>query len=178
VGTCAGEFWQPFKNLVGEIETNVARSDVTQEKLDEACPTCGKPLNIRLGKRGRFVVAVGILSVLIPGILIHRRVKLLKLKHPSLLKDVAARFVNLHYNPSRSLRQVYCCTAYPTCKHMEPLNKPVDTGIECPTCKTARCCNANRVTASCFIHARVILIANTRSGMSPLPNLVRLVIGR
>jgi DNA topoisomerase I len=26
------------------------------------------------------------------------------------------------------------CTAYPKCRHIEPLEKPVDTGVECPKC--------------------------------------------
>ena len=28
------------------------------------------------------------------------------------------------------------CSAYPKCKHIEPLEKPLDTGVECPKCKT------------------------------------------
>jgi DNA topoisomerase-1 len=27
------------------------------------------------------------------------------------------------------------CSAYPKCKYIEPLEKPVDTGVECPQCK-------------------------------------------
>jgi DNA topoisomerase-1 len=27
------------------------------------------------------------------------------------------------------------CSGYPTCKHIEPLEKPEDTGVECPECK-------------------------------------------
>jgi DNA topoisomerase-1 len=27
------------------------------------------------------------------------------------------------------------CSAYPTCKHIEPLEKPQDTGVACPQCK-------------------------------------------
>ena len=38
------DFWQPFKALVEKIETDVSRSDVTQEKIDESCPECQKPL--------------------------------------------------------------------------------------------------------------------------------------
>ena len=26
------------------------------------------------------------------------------------------------------------CSAYPKCKHIEPLEKPQDTGVECPEC--------------------------------------------
>jgi DNA topoisomerase I len=52
------EFWEGFSRQVEEKEA-VSRKDVTQEQLDEACPKCGKPLSIRLGKRGRFVGCSG-----------------------------------------------------------------------------------------------------------------------
>ncbi|HEY9147968.1 MAG TPA: type I DNA topoisomerase, partial [Gammaproteobacteria bacterium] len=48
-------FWRPFKELVDDKEQSVSRKEVTQEELDEACPQCGKPLAIRLGRRGRFI---------------------------------------------------------------------------------------------------------------------------
>ncbi len=53
------EFWKPFTKLVQHTEENVERKDVTHEAMDEACPKCGKPLSIRLGKRGRFVGCTG-----------------------------------------------------------------------------------------------------------------------
>src|SRR5690606_18897524 len=54
-----GEFWGPFKRLVDTTEESVKRSDVTHEKLEEDCPKCGKPLSIRLGRRGRFIGCTG-----------------------------------------------------------------------------------------------------------------------
>ncbi len=30
------------------------------------------------------------------------------------------------------------CSKYPKCKHIEPLEKPPDTGIDCPECKKGR----------------------------------------
>ena len=52
-------FWKDFSAQIGEKES-VSRKDVTQEKLDEDCPKCGKhKLTIRLGRRGRFVGCAG-----------------------------------------------------------------------------------------------------------------------
>jgi len=53
------EFWYPFKSLVKDKEESVSRAEVTTEALDEDCPKCGKKLNIRLGRRGRFVGCSG-----------------------------------------------------------------------------------------------------------------------
>ena len=30
------------------------------------------------------------------------------------------------------------CSHYPECKHMEPLEKPADTGVTCPKCNQAK----------------------------------------
>lgn len=52
------QFWEGFSSQVEE-KASVSRAEVTQESLDEACPKCGKPLSIRLGRRGKFVGCSG-----------------------------------------------------------------------------------------------------------------------
>lgn len=50
------EFWKGFKKLLAD-KKEVERPGT--ELMDEACPKCGKPLNKRLGKRGRFIGCTG-----------------------------------------------------------------------------------------------------------------------
>jgi DNA topoisomerase-1 len=53
------KFWKDFSAQIIEKES-VQRKDVTQEKMDETCPKCGKhELTIRLGRRGRFIGCPG-----------------------------------------------------------------------------------------------------------------------
>jgi DNA topoisomerase-1 len=52
------QFWDGFSKQVEE-KAAVSRAEVTQEALDETCPKCGKPLVIRLGRRGKFVGCSG-----------------------------------------------------------------------------------------------------------------------
>jgi DNA topoisomerase-1 len=126
------KFWKPFKELVATTETTVKRADVTQEALDENCPKCGKPLNTRLGKRGKFVGCSGYpecdftrnmdgetTTVSEPEVVPGRQCPLCE---SSLIIKFGryGKFIG--------------CSAYPKCKHMEPLEKPADTGIECPQC--------------------------------------------
>ena len=126
-------FWQPFHERVEQTETSVARRDVTTQQLDEACPECGKPLAIRLGKRGNFIGCTAY-----PECKYTRDVKsdnsepepapeLLDRKCPDCGGDLA-------YKRGRYGRFIGCVN-YPTCKHVEPLNKPKDTGVACPDCK-------------------------------------------
>ena len=52
------DFWKGFSQQIEE-KKNIERKDLTHEQLDEACPKCGKPLSVRLGKRGKFVGCSG-----------------------------------------------------------------------------------------------------------------------
>ena len=131
------EFWDPFKHQVDNILDTVKRKDVTQELLDEKCPQCGKPLSIRLGKRDRFIGCTGFPdcdytrameekpqdashdSELVEGRQCPDCGGALKIKHGRYGKFIG-------------------CANYPKCKHIESLNKPADTGVECPECKQGK----------------------------------------
>ena len=125
------EFWYPFKELVKDKEESVSRAEVTTEALDEDCPKCGKKLNIRLGRRGRFVGCSGF-----PDCDYTRN-----LDENS--EDAEPQIVEGRLCPEcnsqliiRSGRygKFIGCSAYPECKFIEPLEKPTDTGVSCPKC--------------------------------------------
>lgn len=130
------EFWSPFKELVDEVLETVKRSDVTQEALDEACPKCGKPLSIRLGRHSRFIGCTGypdcdytrslnedkdavISSTIVEGRMCPDCGNALQLRTGRYGKFIG-------------------CTSYPNCKYIEPLQKPADTGVDCPDCNQGK----------------------------------------
>jgi DNA topoisomerase-1 len=127
------EFWSPFISLVKEIQENVQRKDVTQEPIEEKCPQCGSPLSIRLGRRGRFIGCTtypecdytrGLdekggaeqVAEIVEGRTCPEDGGALQIK-----KGKYGKFIG--------------CSNYPDCKFIEPLEKPEDTGVECPSCK-------------------------------------------
>ncbi len=124
-------FWKPFKQLVEETQQTVKRSDVTQEKLDELCPNCGKPLVIRLGKRGRFIGCSGYpeckytrnlgedKGTSAPEIVADR-------KCPNCQSELVIK--------QGQYGKFIGCSRYPDCKFIEPLEKPKDTAVQCPEC--------------------------------------------
>jgi DNA topoisomerase-1 len=126
------EFWQPFKQLVTTTGETVKRQDVTQEALNEACPKCGNTLNIRLGKRGRFIGCSGY-----PECDYTRSLEDdAETSHePEIVTDRNCPDCGeaLQIKQGRYGRFIGC-TNYPKCKHIEPLEKPMDTGIYCPEC--------------------------------------------
>lgn len=127
------EFWEPFIALLKQKEGEVNKSDLTTEATDELCPECGKPLVVKLGKRGKFIACSGFQE----GCKYTRNVdqeggevaepvlsdeKCEKCGLPMLIKD--GRF-----------GKYLACSGYPACKNIQPLIKPVSTGVVCPECK-------------------------------------------
>ena len=126
------EFWDPFKKLVDHKEENVSRKDVTTEKMDEKCPKCGKPLSIRLGRRGRFIGCTGY-----PDCDYTRNLdetaeqasqpdKVEGRQCPRCSSDLIIR--------RGRYGKFIGCSSYPKCKYIEPLEKPQDMGVACPEC--------------------------------------------
>jgi DNA topoisomerase I len=126
------EFWDPFKKLVDHKEENVSRKDVTTEQMDEKCPKCGKPLSIRLGRRGRFIGCTGYPDC----------------DYTRNLDETAEQAAQPEKIEGRQCPQCGSdliirrgrygkfigCSSYPKCKFIEPLEKPQDMGVECPEC--------------------------------------------
>ena len=125
-------FWKPFKEQVDHTQENVKRSDVTQERIDEACPKCGGQLAIRLGRNGRFVGCTNYPDC------DYTRDLGGDGAEPEAPEIVEGRVCPACGSPLEVKRGRYGkfigCSAYPKCKHIEPLEKPEDTGISCPAC--------------------------------------------
>ncbi len=125
-------FWGPFQSLVIDKESSVSRQDVTTEAMEENCPKCGKPLNTKLGRRGRFVGCSGY-----PECDYTRNLddeqggsgepeKVPDRKCPKCDSDLLIR--------QGKYGKFIGCSAYPACKHIESLEQPADTGVTCPEC--------------------------------------------
>ena len=127
-------FWDPFKHLIDDTEKNVKRSDVTQEETDEKCPECQKPLVIRLGRNGRFVGCTGYPDCGYTHSLEGSEGR--NNAEPDIVVDHPCPECHspLQVKVGRYGKFIGC-SAYPNCKHIEPLEKPKDTGVTCPSCK-------------------------------------------
>lgn len=128
------QFWKSFKERVDYTEENVKRSDVTQEVIDEACPQCSGPLAIRLGRNGRFIGCTRY-----PECDYTRDLDTGKDDAQSQAEIIAGRTCPQCGSELQVKRGKYGkfigCTGYPKCRYIEPLEKPEDTGVQCPVCK-------------------------------------------
>lgn len=130
-------FWDPFKHQVDNITETVKRKDVTQEIIDEKCPECGKPLSIRLGKRDRFIGCTGYPDCTYtrameeqPDEASHDAELVVGRQCPDCGSDLKIK----HGRYGKFIG----CSNYPKCKHIESLNKPAETGVECPECNQGK----------------------------------------
>ncbi len=127
-------FWTPFKERIDHTQENVKRSDVTHEAMDEECPQCSKPLSIRLGRHGRFIGCTNYPECdytrdlngdgkeqEAPEIVEGR-------KCPDCDSDLVIK--------RGKYGKFIGCSSYPDCRHIEPLEKPKDTGVTCPKCNS------------------------------------------
>jgi DNA topoisomerase-1 len=126
-------FWGPFKELVDHTQENVKRSDVTQEVIEEACPQCGSPLSIRLGRHGRFIGCTKY-----PDCDYTRDLADGKGQDQPPPEAVEGRSCPECGSELQIKRGKYGkfigCSAYPKCRYIEPLERPQDTGVICPKC--------------------------------------------
>lgn len=129
------EFWKPFIQQIHQTDEQVQRKDVTTETLDEQCPKCSKPLAIRLGKRGRFIGCTGYPECDYTQDLGHAEGEKAE---PDVVEGRTCPECQgaLHIKTGRYGRFIGCSN-YPDCKFIEPLEKPADTGVECPKCHEA-----------------------------------------
>ncbi|WP_414040537.1 type I DNA topoisomerase [Acidithiobacillus sp. M4-SHS-6] len=121
------EFWGPFRDLLDE-KANVSRAEATSEALDEACPQCGKPLFLKLGRHGRFVACSGY-----PDCNYTRPVDGPREAPEPVGRDCPECGKPLVYKTGRYGRFI-SCSGYPECKHIEPLTQPKSSGVTCPQC--------------------------------------------
>lgn len=129
------EFWQPFIEKIQAIDEQVQRKDVTTEVIEEKCPKCGEALAIRLGKRGRFVGCTAYPDCdFTRDLSADSSVK----AEPDVVEGRLCPECSgaLHIKTGKYGRFIGCSN-YPDCKHIEPLEKPADTGVVCPKCHEA-----------------------------------------
>ena len=125
-------FWEPFIALIQQKEDEVKKSDVTTEKTEESCPTCGKPLVIKLGRYGRFYACSGYPDC--------KYVKSLKVNGDASVPEPQPTDEKCELcGQPLLLKQgrygsFYGCSAYPACKYIRPLVKPVSLEVKCPQC--------------------------------------------
>ena len=121
------EFWGSFHDLIGRDYDRPY-----PKPIEEKCPDCGKQLQMSLGRSGFFIGCSGY-----PDCKYTRNVDESR-------ESAAPEVVEGRSCPKcdsqliiRSGRygKFIGCSSYPDCKYIEPLEKPENTGVQCPQCR-------------------------------------------
>lgn len=123
-------FWSPFSARIKEIEKTVQRKDVTEEKTDQHCPECQKPLVIKLGRNGKFL---GCSSY--PNCNYTNSLDEDQTEAETIDRQCPRCNADLVIKQGRYGKFIGC-SKYPECKFIESLNKPEDTKVTCPECES------------------------------------------
>jgi DNA topoisomerase-1 len=128
------EFWEPFSTLLRQKEKEVSKSDLTTEATDEACPECGKPLVVKLGKRGKFIACSGFREGCTYTRAIDSADKGEEAAGPVMSDEKCDKCGHMMLIKDGRYGKYLACSGYPACKNIQPLNKPKGTGVACPEC--------------------------------------------
>ncbi len=129
------EFWGPFTALLKLKEGEVSKSDLTTEATNELCSDCGKPLVVKLGKRGKFIACSGYQE----GCKFTRNIdketgEAMEPVEPEVSDELCGKCGSPMLVKDGRFGKYLACSGYPACKNIQPLIKPKATGVICPEC--------------------------------------------
>jgi DNA topoisomerase-1 len=127
------DFWSEF---IAQVKSKESVDRPGVEMMEEKCPKCEKLLAKRLGRNGYFIGCTGY-----PECDYTRNVDedaASAAQGPQIVegRNCPKCESNLVIKRGRYGKFIGCSN-YPNCKHMEPLEKPRDMGVQCPECKQA-----------------------------------------
>ena len=121
------EFWGSFHNLIGrEYDRPYPKP------IDEKCPDCGKQLQMSLGRSGFVIGCSGY-----PDCKYTRNVdESRESAEPEVVEGRSCPKCDSQLIiRSGRYGKFIGCSSYPDCKYIEPLEKPENTGVQCPQCR-------------------------------------------
>ena len=121
------EFYEPFQRQLAEGERKsdeVLREVVAADA--ESCPQCGKPLQLRWSRHGRFFGCTGY-----PECTYTKPLDRKERKEPKPIGRSCPQCGGELVEREGRLGAFIACSNYPKCKHTEPVTIP---GLKCPRC--------------------------------------------
>ncbi|MBU0732018.1 type I DNA topoisomerase [Patescibacteria group bacterium] len=121
------DFYKPFKETIMQKDEELKKEDIAEQKTDEICDKCGKPMIIKMGRFGKFLACTGFpdcknTKQLEDGE--KKEEKKLDEKCPDCGKELVKK--TGRFGPFTG------CSGYPDCKYIKKEQK--STGIKCPKC--------------------------------------------
>jgi len=125
------EFYKPFESSLEEKKKSIKKADVITEKTDEICDICGAPMQVKLGKNGKFLSCSKY-----PECKNAKPLKEDRKKEEALQKEYKDEKCEKCGSPmiikKGRFGEFLACSAYPKCKTTRPLAHALSS--KCPKC--------------------------------------------
>ncbi len=122
------DFYTPFKENLSKKEEEVSKKELTEQKTDEVCEKCNKPMVIKMGRFGKFLACSGYPDCKntkqINGDGEPEESEVIDEKCPECGKPLQRKVGR--FGP------FFGCSGYPDCKFIKKIEK--STGVKCPQC--------------------------------------------
>ena len=127
-------FWTPFAKDLERAEVEMRDVKREERPTDLACEKCGKPMVIKWGRRGEFLACSGYPECRNTTNFTRDEDGTIKPVEPEITDrtcDKCGRPMQVRFG---RFGKFLGCSGYPECKSVQPLFKPVPTGIACLAC--------------------------------------------
>jgi DNA topoisomerase-1 len=127
-------FWTPFSKDLERAEVEMRDVKREERPTDLACEKCGKPMVIKWGRRGEFLACSGYPDCRNTTNFTRDEDGTIKPAEPEITDrtcDECGRPMQVRFG---RFGKFLGCSGYPECKSVQPLFKPVATGITCLAC--------------------------------------------
>ncbi len=124
-------FYHPFKDNLDIKDAELTKKELTEQKTDEVCDKCGKPMVIKMGRFGKFLACSGYPDC--------KRTKPMPGETQSASPEPEVTDIKCDKCGEPMLRRMgrfgpfLGCSAYPKCKNIKSIEIKVD--LKCPKCK-------------------------------------------
>ncbi|MCT4592635.1 MAG: type I DNA topoisomerase [Candidatus Gracilibacteria bacterium] len=128
-------FYKPFHDLIGVKDKEIKKSDIISEKTDEVCELCGKPMEIKLSRFGKFLSCTGFPDCKHAKPLHEdpEAEKEMELLEKEFENEKCEKCGEKMVVKKGRFGTFLACSGYPKCKTTKPILKSI--GVKCPACK-------------------------------------------
>src|SRR5713101_4837822 len=124
-------FWGPFAKDLEQAEVQMRDVKREERPTDLVCEKCGQPMVIKWGRRGEFLACSGYPEC--KNTMNFRRDDdgTIRRVEPEITNEMCEQCGRPMQVRFGRYGKFLGCSGYPECKNMQPLHKPVPTGVRC-----------------------------------------------
>ncbi len=127
-------FWTPFAKDLERAQVEMRDVKREERPTDLVCERCGKPMIIKWGRRGEFLACSGYPECRNTTNFTRDEDGTIKPAEPEVTDETCEKCGRPMQVRFGRFGKFLGCAGYPDCKNVQPLFKPVPTGIKCFVC--------------------------------------------